>query len=143
MKLAYALLADAAQTTPDGKISMLGGDFDSIFAQTFPARHSSLTLVMRFDVEKEECGLEHQFRVAISGPLNTPVVAPLTGAFVPQASPVYLNRPVKAFVTMMLQNLTFESQGTYNFNITVDGRSMGKVTLYLVQQPSRHAPSVQ
>jgi uncharacterized protein DUF6941 len=141
MKLAYALLADAAQNSPDGKISMLGGDFDTIYAQKFPTQHASLALVMRFDVEKQECGLEHQLRVAISGPLNAQVVAPLVSSFVPQANPVYQNRLVKAFITMTIQNLAFESEGVYNFNITVDGRSMGKVTLYLVRLPSGSMPT--
>lgn len=135
MKLAYAILADAAQVALDGKISVLGGDFDTIFAQSFPARHPSLALVMRFDVEKQECGLEHQLRIAISGPLNTPVAGPITSVFVPQANPAYPNRLVKALLAMTFQNLTFESQGSYNVNITVDGHSAGKVTLYLAQLP--------
>jgi len=137
MKLAYAVLADAAQVTPDGKTSMLGGDFDTIFALRFPAQHPSLALVMRFDVEKQECGLEHQLRIAVTGPLNTQVAGPIISDFIPRANPAYPNRLVKALMVATFHNLEFASQGTYNVNITVDGRSMGKVTLYLAQLSTR------
>ncbi len=135
MKLAYAVLADAAQVTPDGKVSMLGGDFDTIFARTFPAPHALLSLVMRFDVERRECGYEHRLQIMLLGPLNSPVMPAATTAFVPQINPALTDRPVKAFIVVNLQGLVFQTQGTYHFHISVDDVKKGELPLYLTRLP--------
>ncbi len=42
MQLAYAMTALAAEVTPDGKLWMLGGDFDTLTAQSFPVTHPAI-----------------------------------------------------------------------------------------------------
>jgi len=135
MKLGYALLADAAQVTPDGKLSMLGGDFDTIFVRSFPAQHSSLALVVKLDAARDDCGREHEMRVTSSGPLNSSFLPAVESRFTPQLNPLFANRPTRVLLVFNFQSLMFPNQGKYQFHITVDGTQLGTVPLELTRIP--------
>jgi hypothetical protein len=134
MKIAYAILADAAQATPDGKISMLGGDFEVIYALRFPVIHPYLSLVIRLDVEREECGREHRVRVSVLGPLSRTVAPPQTVRFTPQYNPESPEGKVRTFLVINFQGLEFPTSGTYQFPLVVDDNVREAVKVHLVQR---------
>src|SRR5947209_13887566 len=68
MELIYVILADAAQTHPDGKFSLLGGGIENINVLTFPAVHPGLALVVKLGAQAAEARESHDFRVDIAGP---------------------------------------------------------------------------
>ncbi|MBF6592351.1 MAG: hypothetical protein IVW57_17710, partial [Ktedonobacterales bacterium] len=120
MKLAYAILADAAQLGQDGKVSLLGGDFDTINAATFPLTHPALSLVMRLDFEPREAEREYWLRVTLAGPGNAPLAATPASAFTPRVLPGREEQVVRAMFVIGLNGLTFDQQGTYQFRLLVD-----------------------
>ena len=142
MKLAYAMLADAAQTTPDGKVSIIGGDFDTIYSTNFPALHPVLTLVIRVDFERPEANREHRLRISISGPLGGHVIATDPRPFTPTVPEGYRGGHVKTFFVVSVNGLVFEQQGTYRIRITVDDTPVGEeLPLYLERVASPPSPS--
>jgi hypothetical protein len=134
MQLAYAMFADAAQVGADGKVSIIGGDFDTINAPSFPALHPNLAIVLRLSITKDECGQEHRLSISLSGPLGRNLLPePLTGSFTPQIPPDYAEGPIRAIFVVNIASLVFEIAGTYRFHIAVDGKSVGEVQLHLVR----------
>lgn len=133
MNLGYAFPADAAEVSGGSKISMLGGDFDTIFGTAFPLLHPKLALVIRLDALPEESGQPHQLRIELRGPLNTIVIPPMTQAFTPEVNPDEPTAPVKFLIVVNMPPLVFETPGTYAFRISVDEREVGQFPLYLRQ----------
>ena len=66
MYVAFALLADAANVTADGKLNILGV-FDAVRADTLPAVHPRAHLVARLKAVASDAGA-HQMVVRYSGP---------------------------------------------------------------------------
>ena len=54
MRLAFAMFADSADATPEGKVFISGGGLDVLQALSFPATHPVLTLVMQLLVGPED-----------------------------------------------------------------------------------------
>ncbi len=64
MRLSYAFLANAAEFTPaDGRMWVLGGDFDTLAASAFPVTHPVMTLVVKISAQPAECHREHRLRI--------------------------------------------------------------------------------
>lgn len=62
MNVAFALLADAANQSREGKLNILGA-FGEIYATNFPARHPEMHLVLRLDASPAEAGLRKKIRI--------------------------------------------------------------------------------
>ena len=135
MKLAYGIVADAAQMAPDGKFSALGADFDTIYALSFPVQHPSLALIIRLDVELSECEHEHRFRLTLHGPFGTIEIPSVTASFTPHKPPEYRGQPIRQTFVLNLNGLLFQQPGKYRFRTEVDGRQMGDIPLYLAHLP--------
>ena len=131
MKLAYAILADTAQVMQDGKISILGGDFDTIRASSFPHFQQTMSIVARFDVTIEEGKKNHQLRIEFIGPLGGHANPSAVTSFRPKADPSKPDRPLKFLFVANLQGVLFETVGKYTIRISVDGNILGDVLLYL------------
>jgi hypothetical protein len=129
MYLAYAFLADAANYS-EGKLGVLGGDFDTLRFDTFPATLPSLSLVVKVRFTPEECGREHMLRVQLFDPAGQRVVAEDPSVtFTPS---VRDNRPVQdgaMGVVIAFQSLLFAGPGDYEFRVMVDDQQVGRVPL--------------
>ena len=64
MEVTLALLCDAANTTPEGKLNVLG-TFDRLTASTFPTNHPSMSLVLRFTASPAESGTSRELKIRI------------------------------------------------------------------------------
>lgn len=62
MEVHVAVLADAANVAPPGKLNMLGV-FDTIHASSFPALHPAMALVLRLKVSYEDANSSHRLSV--------------------------------------------------------------------------------
>jgi hypothetical protein len=135
MQVAYLVFADAAQVGADGKVSMIGGDFDTINVQSLPAHHPNVALVMRLHMSPSECGVEHRLRVTVFGPLGA-VLATIEGSFTPMAPPGHKgSRPVRSLFVINVAGLVFEMQGTYRFKVAVDDKQLHEAQLDIVRVP--------
>lgn len=129
MDVEYAFLADAAQTSSDGKLYVLGGGIDRIFAKEFPAAHPAISLVLKIRLHPTECEREHALEVELSDPDGKPVGVKLSAKF--EAKRQAHGRP--AFVQLVLNVLgaRFEHPGDYAFQVIIDGQHYKSVSLYL------------
>lgn len=133
MELAFALFADAAQVTSDGKITILGGGFDSIRATRFPALHPAMSLVVRLNLTLAECERTHSLRIELVGPLGQVVFPPAITQFTPTRPPAGREDDANFTVVANMPNLLFEMPGTYRLHLTVDGERTWTYRLHLEQ----------
>jgi hypothetical protein len=68
MKLDFAFLADAATITDDGLFAVVGGGFDVLKPQAFPATKSAMALVGRVTFPADEMGKSYLLHGEIIGP---------------------------------------------------------------------------
>jgi hypothetical protein len=132
MELDFALIADAANVSQEGKLNILG-IFDTIWAREFPVRHAAIVFVLRVKADFTEQGAhtlevrlldadgEQLFRA--EGPMQVPGSAP--------------GRPVKPHVIMGLSGVSFKTPGDYSFEVTIDGHHVKSVPLYIIEAPTR------
>ncbi len=132
MQLAYAFTANAAEVTPDNKLWVLGGDFDTITASQFPAVHLAMALVVKLLVPAMECNLAHELRVDLIDS-DGHAVQPVAVTFNAQPNSERPGRDVAVSMVLNFQRLEFQRPGDYAFAISVDGHGLGSIPLNLVQ----------
>jgi hypothetical protein len=137
MQLAYAMLADVAQSTPDGKISIIGGDIDTINATAFPTVLGNLAIIIRLNMDLAECDSKHTLRVTILGPLGNTIGPPFSNDFTPQVPPKYQENQVRAIFVINIQGMMFETEGRHRFAINVDGKKLGEISILLARSSSQ------
>lgn len=133
MHLTLGLLAEAANTTADGKLNILG-EFNVIQTTQFPFIYPSLALVFRLEADGSEAD-EHSFHVRLLDDDNN-LVRPLADGKIVLAPSGYegVLRRVQGVIPISMA--TFERQGTYTFEILVDDKRPGIVSpieLHVVQ----------
>src|SRR5258708_4711584 len=131
MRLVYAFLADAAQFTPDGKLSMLGGDYDTLYATAFPTIHPAVTFVLKLRLEPDEVTTEHIIRVDLeqAGVETRYPSASLHVA--PQANADRISGPQHIASVLNFVQIVFPVPGAYTFHIVADDRELGVLPLRL------------
>ena len=117
-----ALLADAVQAVR-GKLFILGGGWDTLWVQRFPARHPSLAIGLRLRVPvswaKESLKLSVELQDAdghalLPRALSHDIKLPAQAQHPPNATDFGLIR------SFTFNNLMFEREGPYSFVISVD-----------------------
>jgi hypothetical protein len=127
VRIPLALLADSAVAHPtDGKLYVIGGGIRSLPFAGFPATHPHFALALGIDLDADELGLDHSLSIEASGASGV-IVQPVAVTF-------RLPRPSEAkagyfhFVWNM-DNITFPTEGEYDFAISIDSQPMGHVGL--------------
>ena len=127
MRLVYAFPADAAQFTEDGKLWILGGDFDAIRVREFPFKQPALALVVKIALLPDECEQDHRIRVLLIGPERqeladvSTTTAPPRRADFPEADAGSPKRPFFVVRGVQTRELARETTDTkYVENRTVE-----------------------
>jgi hypothetical protein len=131
MKLVYTILAEAAEATQNGRLFLLGGEINTIWAPAFPAIHNRLAMVVKFDLEPEdERETPHTIRVDISG-LDNPIR--MKGADLafntPSTEPDASGLPRRALLVLNFPPLLFPMPGKYTLQVIVDGNQVTEVPI--------------
>lgn len=130
MDVPLAVLADAANTTADGRLNILG-TFNRINASQFPAVHPSCTLVIVFRARRSEQG--QHVRASILFMDEDRSLAQLETEFtVPPPE-----GPGDVFVQQILQvrNLVLPHSGSYAFHILVNGTEQRTIDFLAAEAP--------
>ena len=136
MEMTLGLLADAANTTPNRKLNILGV-FSNITVRAFPSAHAMMNLVMRFSVDAVETGQEKQIEVRLVDPDGTEV-ARLEAEIVVPAPPTNGAMPdIQAIIP--LPNIPFRRAVPHAFVVMVNGDPKGRVPLMILVQPAAEA----
>jgi len=127
MRLRYALIAEYANFTGDGKLN-LGGVTDRIFAYQFPAVHRDLVLVNSVETDNDESNSVQELSVQLIDP-DGRTVTELNGKLeVGEGKQVF--HQIHVF-----QDVRFEAPGAYQMNIFFNGGIADSIPIELVQLP--------
>jgi hypothetical protein len=128
MRVAFAYLADYALAHPDGKVYVVGGGLDTIFAVQLPVQVPQLSLVVKIEFAPTECNRQHAVEVHgldVDGNAFIPVVnlfaMPLrnpSAPTLPSGVQFVLNTP-----------LLLTRAGEYAFSLVVDGAELASIPL--------------
>jgi len=130
MQVSLAVLADAANMTPEGKLNILG-EFNSILAVALPVRWPMMRLVLKIDARPEE-GRKHRLAVrAVDEKGN--VIAKIGDGTIDLGEPFRPGLSRRGQMIVEIEGATFPSYGTYRFEILVDGNTLGSVPLYVYE----------
>ena len=137
-----ALLADAVQAVR-GKLFILGGGWDTLWVQRFPARHPSLAIGLRLRVpvswasDSLKLSVELQDadgRSLLPHPLSYDIAMPPRSQHPPDASDFALIR------SFTFNTLMFESEGSYSFVISVDDEPVSRLRFTVRARAPRTKP---
>jgi hypothetical protein len=134
MQVTFALLADGANLSREGKLNLLG-IFDTIFARSFPTTHPQKQLVLRFEAEPEEAGSRRDIEVQFLAP-DGHLLFRLPGAMTVQQR--VFGDIVRMDQIVTLNNLQLEHPGRYRFHVLVDGEVAAAVPLHVERIATPH-----
>ncbi len=132
MDVAFALLADGANVSREGKLNILGA-FDRLYASTFPFTWPRMMLVARFVASAAEYGTEKSIEIVTldadgkklgtaSGKMTLP-----TGV---SGRQLKINH-------ILPMTITFPATGEYSVEILINGEPKATVPLEVVQREEK------
>ncbi len=127
MKIDFFLTADYANITGDGKLNVMG-IFRDINGSTFPARHSSMHLVLRLTAELGEYGVTRDLFIKLRDTDGNEVMSFSNKINVPQGEG---GKIPQVNVILELKDLVFQKPGFYQFIVLVDKDYKGEIPLYV------------
>jgi len=129
VQVTLALLADYANVSREGKLNILG-IFDKIYAQSVPAVHPQMQLVMTLEADRGDAEKEHRTEIELidaDGAKLFSIVGNLKFGPPPPGEHMRLNHVIQ------LNNLRFEHFGSYDFKILVNKEVRKSVSLSVVE----------
>lgn len=140
MHLSFAVFADAANLSQEGKLNILGV-FDALQVGGFPAVHPRATLVVRLKGTREDAG-SHSVRMQWINPKGQEVWSS-TGQIdigVPPNEVLELDLPLIAQI-----DLPLDGPGRYQMTVSVDDQVATQLALHvrLAAGPALQAPPVR
>ncbi|HEY7127830.1 MAG TPA: hypothetical protein VH540_28125 [Ktedonobacterales bacterium] len=123
----FAVLADYANLTSDGKLNIMG-IFNEIRARSFPVVHPQMRLVLQLEGSPAERGSTKNIQITLldaDGKQLLEVAAPFS---IPETAPL---KPVLQSV-VELAGISFPHQGDYTFSILVNGEEKATVPFSVV-----------
>ncbi|HTN42571.1 MAG TPA: hypothetical protein VMN77_02105 [Nitrospiria bacterium] len=129
MKVVFAVLADGANITRDGKLNILGV-FDSIQAQQFPITHPQMQLVMRFEADRAEGGRTKKVEVQLMDEDGQKLLV-LGGDFT--LGPGRPGVTIGSNHILTINMMKFEHPGDYEFKILINDELKAEIPLKLLQ----------
>jgi hypothetical protein len=136
MRVDYLILADSVAVA-EGKHYIHGGGWDALFAFSFPALHPVLGVAARLRVPFEEIGQQLAVEVDVqSEEGNSILPEPLRGILNAER-PSHLVPDTDSLLHLALSftNLQFESPGSYNIVLRIDGQPLAESRFKVLPVP--------
>lgn len=125
MKLRYALIAEYANVTGDGKLNLMGVT-DRIYAYQFPAIHRDLIVVNSIETDNDDEESTQDLSVQVIDP-DGHTVAELNGQLQIGAGKQVFHQ------IHVFHDVRFEAAGSYQVNIFFNRELVQPIPLELVQ----------
>jgi hypothetical protein len=127
----FAFLADYAYAHPDGRLYVVGGAFNKLFAPAFPFDCWQLSLVMKLEFPQEAMGEQFPLVIDVS---DSEGVSLNTGEFAIEVPnlPLLPDELPEVHVVWNVHQARFPIEGLYHFEMLVDGQSIGRLPLRVV-----------
>lgn len=134
MRVKYAMLADYAIVSREGKISVLGV-FDQINAPILPFNMAQVYIVVGLEGETSEIGQEFTLELLLWDPDGTQIFA-LERPFTFQPQPNPWQRPIHNEIGA-IGGLPFARAGPHSFIIRINGEERERVVLQVIDASGR------
>lgn len=136
MQVTFAVLADYANVSREGKLNVMG-IFDRVFARQIPSRFPPMQLVIRLEAPVAELNTEHRIRVQLAGP-DDATLFDINGTFTPRGGPA--GQPISVNHVIRLADLPLQHTGLHKALIWIDGEMEREVHLRVDEPPAQHLP---
>jgi hypothetical protein len=131
MDVTFAVLADYANVSREGKLNVMG-IFDRVFARQLPSRFPPMQLVIRLEAQPAELDREHAIRIQLSDPEGA-ALFDINGSFTPRGPDP--GQPVSVNHVVGLADLPLQKTGVHTIAIWVDGDRKRQVALRVDEPP--------
>ena len=118
MEVRFAMLADSANVTREGKLNITG-IFNQIYAKVFPAGHMAAHLVTQIEAHAGEVGT-HELRILFVDDDGKLIMETKMEMIVEEPSDP--SKPIRANNILPLQVIPLPAPGDYSFDLFIDGR---------------------
>lgn len=125
MRLRYAMVADFANVTNDGKLNVMGVT-DRLFAYQFPAVHRELYVIDSLETDNEDDGTRQEVAVQVIDP-DGRSLAEIRGHLDINGANQTLNQ-IHCF-----QDIQFATAGAHQVNIILNGHPATEMRLELIK----------
>ncbi|MEQ1933559.1 MAG: hypothetical protein ABL962_06735 [Fimbriimonadaceae bacterium] len=125
MKLRYALIAEYANVTGDGKLNLMGVT-DRLYAFQFPAIHRDLIIVNSLETENDEDGSNQSVHIQLIDS-DGRTLTEVTGQILIQGGRQVFNQ------IHVFQDVHFAQPGAYQINVSFSGQQQAILDLELIQ----------
>ncbi len=132
MDVAFALLADAANISREGKLNILGA-FDRIYGSKFPLTWPRMVLVTRFEASAAEYGSEKSLEI-VTLDADGKRLGSASGKM--KIGTGQSGRQIKINHVLPM-GMTFPAPGQYSIEILVNGEPKAAVPLEVVQREQK------
>lgn len=137
MRLVFAIVAEAAALSSDGKFSILNAEIEAIQAPAFPATHAVLACVAKVSSTRDVVAEEHYFRLEIWSPDGAQITGAARGLLRFLANKFDADDDTaSAGVVVTMPSLTFPKPGKYQFRLFVDEDELASLPFYALLNPS-------
>lgn len=136
MEVVYIIIAAAADITPDGRLHLMHGDLETIWADIPGPLSFPLCVVLKTVFSPDECNRPHEFLVEFTSPSGA-VIEPgrLT---VSVARPEEGHPHRKVLLGFQFAGANLPEAGMYTIRTLVDGREGKSAQLLVMQRPAPH-----
>lgn len=135
MEVTFAVLADYANVSREGKLNIMG-IFDRVFARQLPSRFPPMQLVVRLEAQPADLDREHAIRIQLADP-DGAALFDINGAFTPRGGDPH--QAVSVNHVVGLADLPLQRTGVHTFAIWVDGEQKREVPLRVDEPPVNRA----
>lgn len=133
MQVTFAVLADYANVSREGKLNVMG-IFDRVFTRQLPSRFPPMQLVVRLEAQWAELDAEHQIRVQLADP-DGEAVFDINGGFTPRGTEP--GQAISVNHVIRLADLPVRQTGVHKALIWIDGDLKREVPLRVDEPPQR------
>lgn len=136
MELDFAFLADAADVSM-GKLFVLGGAFDTIHVQAFPAIHPVLAVVVRFLLSPADVDRKHELQILLLDADAKHIASANGELLMPKAPGSPQGWKQTVILPLRFMNVPFQQEGHYSIEILADQKMLKAIPLRVIQAPKQ------
>ena len=140
MQVNIAILADYVEVI-NGKLYIMGGGVENIFAGTVPTKHPSLGIAFRLSLSPAELGRTHELEILLvnaDGGRIATVKAKIQAERPVQGTGGW---PVSVPLAINFAQIEFSALGGYQFELMVNNSSIHNIPFRVVQAPASQKPA--
>jgi len=134
MELDFAFLADAADVA-SGKLFVLGGAFDTIHVQSFPASHPVLAVAIRLLLSPNDLDRKHALQILLLDADGKHIASASGELTVPKSPDAPAGWKQTVLLPLRFLNVPFKEAGHYSIEILANEKMLKAIPLRVMPIP--------